>query len=303
MSTQSDADTSPSRPSPPIQVALHGVAETLLISLSARSADARKPKPILGVQHAAGVVKCLDYDSSKYVMPETDMSAVALRAKLFDTWTASFLSSHPIATILHLGCGLDSRVQRLNWGCQVHWIDVDLPDAIALRRKVLPTSYTDRDYQLIGVDIREDAWLATINPDRPVAVVMEGFLSYLSLEEVSSLLTRLASHFKEGEMMFDGISSLVLSAGDRARPYAVRRTGADFQSAVDDPGLLERTYDGLSLLETIRFVEAPGIEKLPLGARFRMYILSWIPGLRDASRLFRFGFKNKISPDKGVETS
>ena len=196
--------------------------------------------------------------------------------------------------MLHLGCGLDSRAQRLEWGPGIRWFDVDLPDVIALREAILPTSYENRNYRLIGTDVRNDDWLDKIVPGRPVVVVMEGLMTYLKPQEVNNLLARLVRHFKEGELLFDCFNTLVLSAGSKARPQAVLRTGADFQSAIDDPKGLEKTHPRLRLLEAIQFVEAPGLENMPTRVRIRMYILSWIPGLRDASRLLRFNFKSNL---------
>jgi methyltransferase (TIGR00027 family) len=269
---------------------LEGVAQTLLISLAARAADARLEKPILGDKYALDAVESIDYDFTRSSMSEAEAAAVAVRTTIFDQWTSSFVSQNPTCTIIHLGCGLDSRAQRIAWGANVHWFDIDLPEAITLRRKVLPTSYQGRSYAMIGADIRQEEWLTSLPRDRPTALVMEGLLSYLKPDEVESLIARIVRHFHHGNIMMDCISSLVLSAGPAARPDAVLRTGADFQSAIDDPITLERKHEGVKVLEAIRFVEAPGVEKLPLMTRVRMYIVSWIPGLRDASRLLRLSF-------------
>jgi hypothetical protein len=37
-----------------------------------------------------------------------------VRAKHLDDWTREFLAAHRRATVLHLGCGLDSRVFRVS---------------------------------------------------------------------------------------------------------------------------------------------------------------------------------------------
>ncbi|MGK5558782.1 class I SAM-dependent methyltransferase [Actinomadura kijaniata] len=58
---------------------------------------------------------------------------MALRARRLDDWCAAFLGRHPDAVVLHLGCGLDSRVFRLDPGPSVSWFDVDLPNVVDLR--------------------------------------------------------------------------------------------------------------------------------------------------------------------------
>ena len=37
---------------------------------------------------------------------------MGMRARVFDDWTRDRLLEHPTATVLHIGCGLDSRVER-----------------------------------------------------------------------------------------------------------------------------------------------------------------------------------------------
>ncbi len=277
-----------------VDVPLRGVMETLLIPLAARAFDAATPKPILGDSYAIGVTEKLNYDFSKVYMPAAQCAAVAVRTRLFDRWTASFLAAHHHATVLHLACGLDSRVQRVEWGSDVRWIDVDLPEVVALRRQVLTQSLPGRDYRLIGADVVEDAWLEEIPADRPTLVVMEGLVSYLEEEDARKLLSRLAERFGDGELLFECINATVLSAGQKGQVEAVQRTGAVFRWALGDPKSLEEVSPRLGLLESIRFVEAPGVEEFPLASRATMYLVSWVPWLRDSVRFLRFRF-GKVS--------
>ena len=46
----------------------------------------------------------------------------------------AILADHPDATVLHVGCGMDSRVFRVDPPATVQWFDVDYPDVIELRR-------------------------------------------------------------------------------------------------------------------------------------------------------------------------
>ena len=50
---------------------------------------------------------------------------MTLRAKQLDDWCTDFLQRHPDAVVLHLGCGLDGRVFRLDPPPSVLWFDVD----------------------------------------------------------------------------------------------------------------------------------------------------------------------------------
>ena len=59
---------------------------------------------------------------------------MAMRARIFDDWTAEQLHRSPDALVLHIGCGLDSRCERMQVP-YTQWIDADLPDVIAVRKK------------------------------------------------------------------------------------------------------------------------------------------------------------------------
>ena len=63
---------------------------------------------------------------------------IATRAATFDLLTNRYLADHPDATVLHVGCGMDSRVFRLDPPATVQWFDVDYPDVIDLRRQLFP---------------------------------------------------------------------------------------------------------------------------------------------------------------------
>ncbi|WP_254886025.1 class I SAM-dependent methyltransferase [Streptomyces sp. NA02950] len=69
-------------------------------------------------------------------MTPTTAVGVALRAKQLDDWTTEFLAEHQKATVLHLACGLDTRVQRLDPPSSVHWDRRRLPG----RRRAAPTA-------------------------------------------------------------------------------------------------------------------------------------------------------------------
>lgn len=282
-----------------VSVALKGVAETLLISLAARAFDANSQNPILGDPYAKGVLDRLEYDLEKVNMAAPDSAGVAIRTRQFDKWTSSFLNDHPHCTVLHLACGLDSRMQRVDWGNGVRWIDVDLPEVITLRRQIMPTSLPGREYMVVGASVIEKDWLEEIPADRPTLVVMEGLLSYLTEKDVNGLLSHLVNRFKRGEMVFECISSTVLSSLQKKNIKAVEKTGASFHWAVDDLGKVQDIHPHLDLAEAMSFFEAPGVENFPFSKRIMCYLISWVPSLRQSARFVRF----KFSPEAVNQTS
>ncbi len=113
------------------KITLTGAQETMLATLYGRALDSRSPNSILHDDEADKAVQRIDYDFRKTGIKGTSAAGVALRAKQLDEWTSEFLAHHKEATVLHLACGLDTRVQRLHPPSSVRWLDVDHPEVIA----------------------------------------------------------------------------------------------------------------------------------------------------------------------------
>jgi len=58
---------------------------------------------------------------------------MCIRAKLIDSFVRDFLSKNSGSVALHLGCGLDSRYNRIE-NSNVDWYDVDFEEVIDIRR-------------------------------------------------------------------------------------------------------------------------------------------------------------------------
>ena len=103
---------------------------------------------------------------------------MVLRASRLDAWVHGFLAKHPDATVLSLGCGLDSCAFRLDVPDTVQWYDVDYQDVVELRRCLYPQRV---NYHLIGSSVTEPGWLDEVPvTGGPVLVVAEGPLMYLT---------------------------------------------------------------------------------------------------------------------------
>ncbi|KAG1388201.1 hypothetical protein G6F59_016064 [Rhizopus arrhizus] len=102
---------------------------TLLITLYAKAEESRLPGSLLQDHYAACAVARIDHDFAALGMRRDEMIGLAMRAYTLDAWVREFLAAHRGATVLHLGCGLDSRVFRVAAEPDVNWFDVDFPEA------------------------------------------------------------------------------------------------------------------------------------------------------------------------------
>ncbi|MGW5721450.1 class I SAM-dependent methyltransferase [Amycolatopsis sp. NPDC003865] len=271
---------------PQEKVNLRGARETLLATLYARALDARAPDPILGDRVAAEVVDRIDYDWARTGVKATSAAGVGVRATFLDGWTAEFLAAHPDATVLHLGCGLDTRVHRLAPPPSVRWCDIDYADVIELRARLLPQPAAD--YHMIGSSVTDEGWLSRVPADRPTVAVFEGLTMYLHKKDGKQLIQRIVEHFPSGQLLFDSWGTLAIRV-QKLVP-AIRTTGAHLHWGIDDPAEIEGWHDRLECLDALRVPQLMGINRLPTSARIGMRVMAHLPGLRDFARMLRYRF-------------
>lgn len=122
-----------------VSVELEGVPETLLWTLYHRATEARRPDAVLRDPKAVELLRRIDFPFEERFGSATAGRAQwqALRAACFDRQVARFLAERPDATVVALGEGLETQFWRVDNG-RVRWVSVDLPEAIAVRRRLLP---------------------------------------------------------------------------------------------------------------------------------------------------------------------
>lgn len=254
---------------------------TNLVTLYLRACESRSPRPILGDHAAAEAVDRIDYDFRRIhrtARPASNQYLVALRAKKLDDWSTAFLDRHPDAVVLHLGCGMDTRAFRLRVPASVQWFDVDQPGVVELRRKL----YDERDgYHMIGSSVAEQAWLERIPPTRPLLVVAEGLVMFLSKRQAWELFQRVTGRFTSGEMLFDTLSP----TGPRlSRLFQ----GGIVKWGIRDARELQRWNPRLRFLEnTSAFA---GYEAIPSTPHRLLYRLLYATPIRKYDVVNRFAF-------------
>ncbi len=154
---------------------------------------------------------------------------MSIRSAVFDEWLLGQMETHPDATVLHIGCGMDARVLRV--GTRGHmWYDVDFSDVIAERGRY----YTETDdYKMLVGDARENDWLADIPECGHVVVVLEGVSMYLSHNETQSLLSNLCAHFSSVTLLVDCYTVLAAKMSKYKNP--INDVGVTKVYGIDDP--------------------------------------------------------------------
>jgi len=158
---------------------------------------------------------------------------MGMRSAVFDRWLKKYMCDSADALVIHLGCGMDSRVERV--GTNGHsWYDVDFPEVIGERRRYYSES---SEYHMIGADVRTGGWLAEIPQSRHAIVVMEGISMYLQPQELKQLLSDIKHHFGSVNILMDCYTVFAARASRYKNP--INDVGVTVVYGTDDPRVLE----------------------------------------------------------------
>jgi O-methyltransferase involved in polyketide biosynthesis len=268
-----------------VSVDLSGAAQTMLATLYLKALDADFDRPVLGDRYAKEAVSRLDYDFREIGIGAKWAPLITVRTAQYDIWARQFLAFHQQCTVIHLGCGLDSRVFRLDPGPGVQWYDIDYPAVVALREKIYPTRPR---YHLVASSATDQTWLDQIPADRPGLLLAEGISMYLTEHDGIALLRRVVDRFGSGELQVDFYNWLAIKS--QKMHTLVRRTGSTLHWAVDSPQDIVSRVPGVRLLIAVTFFDASTFRRAPAGFRLASGPVRAVPPLRTALQYHRYAF-------------
>lgn len=258
------------------------VARTLLVPLACRARESARPDALMCdpramdlFTHFEGGLDCLRG------MSDFDQVVTVMRARQFDRYARAFLLANPQGAVIDIGCGLDTRFDRLNNG-QMTWLGLDLLEVIELRHRYLPD--TER-CQTLACSMFDLSWLGVAaQMNKPVIFLAEGVFPYFTEAEVKGVVVALAKRFPGAELVFDALSPF--SAGIHNRTSTVlKETGARVNWAVGNARQLESW--GLRLLDRWGYFD----QREPRLGMFNL--LRYIPLVANANYVLRYGLERK----------
>jgi methyltransferase (TIGR00027 family) len=171
-------------------------------------------------------------------------SHVVIRTRFFDDYLAD-AAGRGIRQVVLLASGLDTRAYRLAWPAGVRLFELDLPEMLAFKRRVLDelAATPQCDHRTVAADLRED-WVtplarAGLRRDEPTAWLPEGLFNYLSADETTHVLTALGEQAAAGSRVafeheeFDAVPERALAEPALAEYAAMWKGGLP-----DTPGWL-----------------------------------------------------------------
>jgi O-methyltransferase involved in polyketide biosynthesis len=231
---------------------LQGVARTLLVPLACRALESPRPDAILYDPRAVQVYNDLGGTRDFLLgMGEVDAFVTTMRARQFDRIARQFLARNPGGLVVDLGCGLDTRFDRLDDG-ELYWLGVDLPQVIELRNVYLPDGERCRS---IGQSMLEASWLDQVaRLGKPVIFLAEGVFPYFRTADVKPLVMEMAARFPAGELVFDAASPFISRHHNRTSSV-LKRSGT--KALWDASGPQEIETWGLRLLDRWYYFDEP----------------------------------------------
>ncbi|MEN0062904.1 MAG: class I SAM-dependent methyltransferase [Myxococcota bacterium] len=255
-----------------VAVQLGPVQETLLIPLLGRSEETRKTRGLLHDPKSVEIVESLEYDFTKWKgIPS--LAGACVRACLFDQHVRDFLDAHPQGTIVEIGAGLNTRYERLDNG-QAHWIEIDLPDSMTLRRQFFDD---EARRTMMAASVLDEGWLDEVaERPGPVCFVSEAVIVYLDEPDVERALRQIGRRFPGAWLITDTVSRKMVDEQHKHDAMRTMPKASWFRWKCDDPRTLEAW--GLRLVRSETFLDAPSdvVDRMPWS--FRM-LTRWAPWL------------------------
>ncbi len=196
-----------------IKVKTGSIEETLLLPLWGRACETQRKHPRLMDEKAVEIIQAIDYDFSEIEKTQgMSQHGWVARSMHTDTMARAFITKHPGATIVNIGCGLDTTFSRIDNG-KILFYELDLPDVIALRKNF----YQDSErHQSIAASFLETVWFDNIVVGDGLLFLAGGVLMYFEEAQIRDFFLAAADHFGTCDFYFDALSPACMKMAKKA---------------------------------------------------------------------------------------
>ncbi|MCR5111082.1 MAG: class I SAM-dependent methyltransferase [Ruminococcus sp.] len=231
-----------------MELKLGDVQTTALIPLAVKANETLRKNARIKDNKAVEIIRTLSIDTTQYDKFITHEGVVA-RTIMLDRQLNGIIKKHPDTVIVNVGAGFDDRFSRVDNG-RILWFDLDLPDAIAARRK----AFTERErVTMIAGSALEDSWCGQVKESlagrksKPVFIA-EGLFMYLTLEQIRTFLKVLKSNFPDGGILIAEQNGKFTMKNEKHHD-TVKNTNAHFKSGTDSAQEIADLVNGFQLVE------------------------------------------------------
>ncbi len=222
------------------RIKLTGVQETMLQTLYARAKESGGRGAIRD-KKAEEIINGLDYDFSLADKDSAMHSGVIARTIVLDRLTNTWLANNINAVVVNIACGLDTRCYRMKG--YSHWYNLDLPETIEVREKLLAENGTISQIAMSAID----DWGGRITEHGVSSlVIIEGLTMYLSEADVKRVFEVISKRFEKATVFVEIMNPTVAK---RFKEKSIEGSHAKFKWGIKNGKALAE------LLPDFRFVE------------------------------------------------
>ena len=253
------------------KIKLSGVPETMLQTVYARAKE-NNGRGAIHDAKAEELIEKLDYDFSLADKVTAMRSGVIARTIVLDKLTKSWLASHPGAVVIDIACGLDTRCYRM--AGYAHWYNLDLPETMAVREKLLPESGTISQIAMSAMDDWSGEISELSEQNVPVLIVIEGLTMYLSEADVQRIFTVISSRFSNATVFVETMNPMIVK---RFKEKSIEGSHAKFTWGIKNGKALAE------LLPGFRFMEEHSLTEVMAAFVLIYKLLDRLPAVRNIS--------------------
>jgi methyltransferase (TIGR00027 family) len=115
---------------------------------------------------------------------------MAIRTRFLDELLMEALAANPIATVLSVGCGLDTRPWRLQLPSKLRWIEIDFAGVLDYKERLMANEAPRCKRERLTADLNDSAQrraMYDVAGRAPALMITEGVLMYLPAATVEAL--------------------------------------------------------------------------------------------------------------------
>jgi methyltransferase (TIGR00027 family) len=222
------------------------------------------------------------FEIAETLSNESHNTSWIVRTYLFDRLISKAITAG-VDVVVNLGSGLDARPYRMPLPSSLRWIEMDVPEILRYKAKILENEKPNCSLERIGLDLlNRDVrcqLLAELNRQcRKALVITEGVLIYLDRAEVAALASDLAEHRHLGRWILEVVSPGVIETMRRTAGSQLHEAGAAFRfGPAEGPAFFSRyrwiLQEVHSLLKT-----AVRLNRTPIDPKLLDHIPDWREG-------------------------
>ncbi len=174
-------------------------------------------------------------------------SYAVIRTRFFDDFLLDACWRSGVRQVVLAAAGMDTRAFRLDWPTQTRLFEMDLPQVLEAKDRVIESSGTEErcERRTVSVDLEQEDWpeallAAGYDAKRPSAWLVEGLLFYLGGADVRGLLGKIGALAAPGSLLGLDVMNrnMLLSPGAWPQLAALARRGARGRFGTNDPEAL-----------------------------------------------------------------